>query len=771
MGKEILVNVANRETRIAVLDDNQLVELRIEREDQVVGNIYKGRIENVLPGMDAAFVDIGLDRNAFLYVDDILPEYVDSDDDEEDTTQAVAENVDVTVAASVESPAAETRGPTPSRNRRRRRSRRDEPAPLPAEVAEDGSTEKAALNDDFTAYLSDPDRGDSGDDIGAFDFAEIEAAESELDRTGSTESDPEIESQSVYLEAAALIAANPSSDDVDSADSETDAEEQRAEQATPKPRRRPRGTGRASKKPADKIEQSTRPQRRGSSRPGSGRGMRRKAPIQELVQPRQELMVQVVKGPRGTKGSRVSSRMSLPGRYLVLMPDANNLGVSRKIEESKERDRLKNAVGRFRQTGFGIIVRTEAEGHQISELYQDYVMLTETWQNILAKAKTTPAPGLIHQDQSLIYAIMRDVFGSDIDRLLIDKAEDYARACEIIDRISPELADRIHLYDGSKPMFEQFKIEDDIERLLKRKVWLRSGGYLVIDQTEALTSIDVNTGKFIGSTGLSETIVQTNLEATSEIARQLRLRDIGGMIILDFIDMDNQRDKKAVTDTLLRALKNDRSRTKISSISPLGLIEMTRKRTKETVDVAMTDTCPYCHGIGRISSAETVSMQAEREIGKLANEVSSEAILVIAHPDVVANIVGEQGEDIERLERQVRRSIYVRAQPHFHVEKFEVEPGSMARIEQSYPIPKRGQIVECAVQKSVISDPPWATAHIEGGYQVEISNGAKFLGQNIRVRLTSTNRSVAIGESMSGGPSGARPSKPERGGKAPAGAR
>jgi ribonuclease G len=285
-------------------------------------------------------------------------------------------------------------------------------------------------------------------------------------------------------------------------------------------------------------------------------------------------------------------------------------------------------------------------------------------------------------------------------------------------------------------MFEQLKIEEDIERLLRRKVWLKSGGYLVIDQTEALTSIDVNTGKFVGSSGLSETILQTNMEATYEIARQLRLRDIGGMIVLDFIDMDSQRDKKQVTEALIKALKHDRSRTKIASISPLGLIEMTRKRTKETVDVVLTDTCPYCHGIGRISSPETVSMAIEREIRKLSAGVASEAILVIAHPDVC-------------------RSIFVRAQSHFHIEKFEVEPGSVDRIEQNYPYPKRGSVVDCIVLKSEISALPWATAYVDNGYQLEIMNGGKFLGQNIRVKLSAANRSYGIAEPLVAGQGGA----------------
>ncbi len=881
MGKEILVNVANRETRIAVIDDNQLVELRIEREEQVVGNIYKGRVENVLPGMDAAFVDVGLERNAFLYVADILPEYVDSDEDEESVNDdVVAESAKSAAILNAPPPAAAASLPQPeilsgtsapdpkeggaqrsgspsqrNRNRRGGRSRRDEPTAenvTPASMsAPEAPSRPSALND-YRQYLSDPDRNSDDaegahshaffDEIGTedgFDLVDIieqdsgeieesvpSASSSEfvspmadLDEDGEMEpgalalareaeeifeeattrieqSDDDYSAPPTILEppteqTAAIVKksfsdSNNDSDDSEeyialdhdatmidaaSAASEPDADSEQSGDAALSetqsgivrvPRSRPggrragpvaEGGDGTNSKP---INQAKRPMRRGGApgggaRPGGGRGFsRRHASIADLVQTKQELLLQVVKGPRGTKGSRVSTRMSLPGRYLVLMPDANNLGVSRKIEESKERDRLKNVVERFRQPGYGIIVRTEAEGRSANDLFQDYSMLVETWQTVWAKAKTTPAPSLIHQDQSLIYTIMRDVFGSDIDRLIIDSADDYARACEIIDRISPDLTDRIHLYDGEKPLFEAFRVEQDIDRLLRRKVWLKSGGYLVIDQTEALTSIDVNTGKFVGSSGsgLSETILQTNMEATGEIARQLRLRDLGGMIVLDFIDMDNQRDKKLVMDTLFKALKHDRSRTKIASISPLGLIEMTRKRTKETVDIALTDTCPYCHGIGRVPSAETVSMQVEREIAKIAAEVTSEAIVVTAHPDVIAQLVGEQGQSIDMLERQVRRAIYARADSDYHVEKYEVEPGSASKIEQVYPLPRRGQIVECSVQKSVLSALPWASAFIEGGYQIEIGNGARAVGQVAKIRLLGVARSYAVGEVM-----------------------
>ena len=562
MAKEIIVNIDHRETRIAVLDDKQLVELHVEREQRVVGNLYKAKVDNVLPGMDAAFVEIGLERNAFLYVADILPE--------EDADGG------------------------------RNRNRRD-------------------------------------------------------------------------------------------------------------------------------------------------------LHIKDLVSRGDQLLVQVVKGPRSTKGSRVSTRVSLPGRFLVLMPDANNLGVSRKIEEGKERDRLKKIVQKFRQQGFGVIVRTESEGRSAAELRQDFLMLVETWLGIVEKAKKTTAPALIHQDMGLVLKILRDAFGSDVSRLVIDSPKDYAQANEIIARLSPDLQDRIELYDGEKPIFEHFKIEDDVSRLLKRKVPLPSGGSLIIDQTEALVSIDVNSGKFTGTVGLSDTILKTNLEATEEIARQLRLRDLGGMIILDFIDMENARDKKAVMDAFVKSLKDDRSRTKISSISALGLIEMTRKRTGETVDTAMTEICPYCQGLGCIESAETVSLNVERELRRLAAISTHEAFVVSAHPDVTAHLIGALGEDIEELERQLCRSIYIRSVPTWHhIEKFDVDQTSIQKIEQALTLPRRGQIVEVQIGRD---DPhaeraPWATGHLlpHRAYQIEIANGARFSGQTVKVRLDDVRRSVAIGE-------------------------
>ena len=559
MAKEIIVNVGTRETRVALLDSAKLVELHVEREEQVAGSIYKCKVSNVLPGMDAAFVDIGLERNAFLYAGDVLPE------------------------ADEEVP----------QNRK--------------------ETERASSN------------------------------------------------------------------------------------------------------------------------------------IKDLLKIGQELLVQVVKGPRGTKGARVSTRVSLPGRFLVLMPESDNIGISRKIDEKQERDRLKKIAEHVRPKGFGIIVRTEAEGCSDRDLHADLEFLLRMWGQIQAKSKTSPAPGLIHQDLSLLYRTIRDSFGSDIRKMFIDSDSEFRKALEVMDLISPKLRSKLVRYREHDPIFEHFNIENEIDRLLKRKVWLKSGGHVAIDQTEALTTIDVNTGKFIGSTSLSDTILRTNVEAAAEIARQLRLRDIGGIIIMDFIDMSSARDRNHVVSTLEKALQKDRTRTKISHISPLGLIEMTRKRTGATISEIVNQACPYCQGRGEILSAESVSIQAERELKKRSSEVDDEAFLVSAHPDVAAYLIGGGGVTADSIEKYVRRAVYIRANPDLHIETYEIVPGDIQEFEEQFAAYRKQQQVECEVVRSPFVSLPRSAAWANG-YLVDLSNGGKYIGQKVRVRLTRVSRSYAQGE-------------------------
>jgi len=329
------------------------------------------------------------------------------------------------------------------------------------------------------------------------------------------------------------------------------------------------------------------------------------------------------------------------------MPEADNIGVSRKIEAEGERERLKKIGENMRPLGFGIIIRTEAESRGEAELRQDLEFLLRMWSQIQEKAARISAPGLVHQDLSLIYKTIRDAFGSDVSRMIIDSPVDYEKALELIELISPKMRSRLQLYDEPEPIFERYSIESEIESLLRRKVLLKSGGHVTFDSTEALTAIDVNTGKFIGSTSLSDTILKTNLDAVVEIARQLRLRDIGGIIVIDFIDMTSAKDRQKVVSALEKELRKDRTRTKICHISPLGLVEMTRKRTGETLTELVTEPCPYCQGRGRVESAETVSLKIERDLRRLANELDEEAFLVNANPEVAMHLVGSGGEVID----------------------------------------------------------------------------------------------------------------------------
>lgn len=606
--------MGERETRIAVTEEGKLVELHIEREERVVGSLYKARVANVLPGMDAAFVDVGLDRNAFLYVGDVIP------------------------------------------------------------------------------------TSDTGVEV-------------------------------VRERPSAKIAV----DDVEDDDDEDDVEEHAASDP--------------SAQAGEPSSAGRRPGRRFSTR----RSVLRQQKIKDVLKIGQEILVQVIKGPRGTKGARVSTRISLPGRYLVLMPEADNIGVSRKIEDHKERDRLKKIGDKLREPGFGIIIRTEAEDKTEAELKADKDFLLKLWRTIQESYKKQRAPSLVHQDLTLVYKTIRDVFGSDVSRLVIDDPAEFEKANDLLDMVSPKLRGRIHLYTGDAPIFDHYNIEAEIDRLLKKKVWLRSGGYLIFDETEALTVIDVNTGKFTGSSSLNETIVRTNVDAAAEIARQLRLRDIGGIIVIDFIDMNNVRDKQQVIRSLENALKRDRSRTKISSISALGLVEMTRKRTGETIIDFITEPCTYCGGRGKMPSAESVSILAERELHRVARteKKDKDALTITCHPDVAELLIGPDGETIDRIEREIQRAVYVRANPDQHLEKCDIEAGSMASIERKDSAYKRAQVVECRVARSLVQPEP-AVVGWADGYLLALNDGKRFVGQKMKAKLVDVRRSYATASVLPG---------------------
>ena len=495
MGTHLLINVVPWETRVALLEDTTLVELHIERsrERGIAGNIYKGKVVRVLPGMQAAFVDIGLEKAAFLHASDIPGE-------EE----------------------------------------------LPPTLAQEG---------------------------------EVEAAE-------------------VVPPAPTEI-----------------------------------------------------------------------RPIEERLQKGQEILAQVAKEPMGTKGARVTSHISLPGRYLVCMPGTRHIGISRRIEDAAERDRLRAIVEAERPAEGGFIVRTACEGVTKREIHDDIRFLTRLWARVEKQAEASAAPALIHQDLDLALRVVRDVFTSEVERLTIDSPDDHARVLEFVKGLMPRLAPRVHLYEGVTPLFEQHGVETKIARALERRVWLKSGGYLIFDQTESLTTVDVNTGRYVGKKSQEETILRVNLEAAKQVVQQLRLRNIGGIIVIDFIDMEKAANRKKVFDALQEALRKDKARSNVLRISELGLVQMTRKRTRESLEQLLTSPCAHCGGTGRTRSLETLAYDAlRRALREAAVHTNSTRIALRVHPEVAAFLTEREPQSLEALERQAGRAVAVEPVPELRRE-------------------------------------------------------------------------------------------------------
>ncbi|MEE9241503.1 MAG: Rne/Rng family ribonuclease [bacterium] len=525
MPSEIIVNVEPFETRVAVLENGVAAELYSERESEkgIVGNIYKGKVSKVLPGMQAAFVDIGLEKAGFLYVNDV------------DTIESIE------------------------------------------------SYRKIAAEE-----------LDEGDDL---DFDS--AAEDEEDQNGYS---------------------------------------------------RPSSWGRRVRRGEEKS-------------------------IEELLRDGQEVIVQVSKEPLGTKGSRLTSYITLPGRYVVYMPTINQVGISRRIEDEFERRRLRKLVRHHRQPGAGYIVRTASESMGDEEIETNMNFLHALWEDIFKKSENAAAPSLIHSNLTLIQRTVRDLFGSSVDQMVIDDTEEYERCRDFLSTYYPHLVPRLRHYDGEESIFDYYGVELELERALGQRVWLKSGGYIVIDQTEALTTIDVNTGRFVGKRSPEETISQTNLEAVREIVAQLRLRDLGGIIIVDFIDMEREENREKIFNAFQEELRKDRSRTKISKISELGLVEMTRKRVRESLEHVLTGTCPYCEGRGRVKSASTVSYETLREVRRVrAHHKDNRKLMINVHPEVADRLLEEERRHVEELERRLNTQFVIKADPDLHIEGFEVIP-------------------------------------------------------------------------------------------------
>ena len=509
MSTELIINSRMHETRIALVENMAVVEFHVERASAtgITGNMYKGRIVRVLPGMQAAFVDIGLDRAAFLYVADVY-------DHEYEFQQLLGRE---------------------------------------GEQSDDTSAEEA------------PTPGRPG-----------------------------------YAEHGFLI--------------------------------------------------------------------------EELLHEGQEILVQVSKEPMGHKGARVTSHISLPGRHLVLMPTAGHIGVSRRIEDEDERRRLRETIEALRPNHFGFIARTASEGAEPEQIKSEMDFLLKLLQNIQNKTATASVPSLVHQELDATLRAVRDLFTEEVDRLVIDYESEYQKILKFIETFSPGLKSSVELYQGAEPIFDHYGLEMEIARALGKKVWLKSGGYIVIESTEALTSIDVNTGRYVGHHNLEETIVKTNLEAVREIAYQLRLRNIGGLIVIDFIDMEREPNREKVYTSLKEYLRRDRAKTKVLPMSELGLIEMTRKRTREDIDRLLREPCFYCQGEGYLLSRTSVCHEAFLELERESIETGADSLELHVHPEIKEMLLDEERHALGDLELRIGKRVVIRSDHSLHIEHYRIQP-------------------------------------------------------------------------------------------------
>ena len=517
MTKEMIVASNGHETMVAILEDDLVAEVFVERERQrgVVGNVYKGRVSKVLPGMQSSFIEIGLERDGFLYVTEVI-----------DTLE-------------------------------------------------------------------------------------------EFERLESGDEDPEPDGAAAGGDA--------------------------------------RSEGRDAK---DRV----RPQPK----------------IEDLLREGQEILVQVVKEPLGTKGARLTSHVTMPGRFLVFMPTVDHVGVSRKIESRDERGRLRGIVREFREShGFtgGVIIRTAAAGRPKEDIISDLEAFHGIWTGIRQKMESSRAPAVVYREQSLVGKLLRDLLTDEFQAIRLDNPHDHQRVLELVERILPTLAPRVKLYSKPFPIFEEYGVQAEIDKALKSKVWLKSGGSIVINQTEALVAIDVNTGRYVGkktSGRLEDTIVKTNLEAAKEIVRQIRLRDLGGIIVLDFIDMEEKKNRQKVLQAVEQELKKDRSPSKALAVSDFGLVIITRKRVKQSLERVLTEPCPYCSGTGAIKSSATICYEILSEVRKVGPDLNGHRLLLRVNPDIARALKEEESAVLRDLQQSIGKDVTIKPDVQLHHEQFDV---------------------------------------------------------------------------------------------------
>lgn len=526
MNKEMIISASGHETMAAILEDDEVVEVFVERDQSrsVAGNIYKGRVSKVLPGMQAAFVNLGLERDGFLYVSDVI------------------------------------------------------------------------------------------DPVASMDG--IDASEADVDGETASEDVP--------------TDNNPSGGDK-------------------------AGSGRSRGRDRNQSDQ----------------------PIDKLLTAGQEIVVQVVKEPLGTKGARITCHITIPGRFLVFMPTVDHIGVSRKIASREQRGRLRRIVRDFRvehDMPGGVIVRTAAADRPEEDIVSDLTYFHELWAETQQKGENRRAPAVIHQEESLVAKLLRDLLTDDFLTIRIDDAREHRKAVKLVERIMPDLISRVLHYDKNFPIFEEYGVQAEIDKALRSKVWLKSGGYLVINQTEALVAIDVNTGRYVGKrTGrLEDTIVKTNLEAAREIVRQIRLRDLGGIIVLDFIDMEERKNRQKVYQTFEREVRRDRSPSKAVQVTEFGLIITTRKRVKQSLERQLTDPCPYCSGSAVVKSTSTICSEILAELRKIGGDFNGHHVQLRVNPDVARALKAEERGIMKEIERTLDKEISLRPDALLHHEQFDV---------------------------------------------------------------------------------------------------
>jgi ribonuclease G len=819
MSKELIVSANRHETRVAVLEDDQVVEVYYQREKEysLAGSIHKGRVTRVLPGMQSAFVDIGLDRDAFLYVSD----FFEDNDEYDKIVTSVEEKVlkmekgpapppplaplarDVPGDASPDAPPNAQPAPEPSaeepaapaaaqpapvalaapeqfarrndehdrdrRGGRRGRRRRPKGRGLPeskyfspgqpsASIAPPAAPVEVAAARHETAHETAEDAPEDIVVLPGESLAKYQGA------VGASASQPEVtEAEPVAIEEAAwqLEAPAPPAEaawqaeapappaeaawqaeeapappveagwqaeeapappaeaswqaeapappveaeipEFNTSAEPSAAEPNEEEQLGPEPARiptsltatlreqggryphrvsrrmrrrgRPDEAGQTLPPAVRKQEADTRPDIRQAARPEPVRAEKSATPsISDLLREGQEIIVQIAKEPLGQKGARITSHIALPGRFLVYMPTVDHIGVSRKIPSDEERLRLKRVL-QSNRTGIpgGYIVRTAGDGRTEEELRADMLFLYNLWLDMRQKAEKRPAPSLIHHDLDVVERILRDQFTSTFKSVWVDNEEVYENVLGFVQRFQPALVSRVKLYTRATPIFDEYGITQEIEKALRPKVWLKTGGHIVINQTEALVAIDVNTGKYVGkSNRLEDTIVKTNTDAIKEIVRQIRLRDLGGIIVVDFIDMDERRNRQKVMQVLEEAMRADRAPYKILQFNDFGLVAITRKRVKQSLERTLCVPCPDCDGSGYVKSVPTVIGEILVEAQKIARAVEGNSVMLRVNPEVAKVLKSNQNSYLQEIEEILGRTVLVKSDPLLHQEKFDL---------------------------------------------------------------------------------------------------